>query len=99
MHNRSKYNVKQIIQGTDWSAFCLTKTEPYYKLHRLVCWQLEDVGNEGETEIVGIVAGSDKSPLERAPDLEGFHSYIHAHNVDGGDLRPIIGEHRKKLGV
>ncbi len=99
MAKSTEHTIRQVIPGAEWSAFYLLSVEPFYELRRLICWQLEDKGNEGESEIVGIVTGSAKSPTERAPDREGFHSYIHDHNVNSGDLRPIIGEHRKKLGV
>ncbi len=88
---------RQIMPAGEWSAFYLLPVEPFHSLRRLICWQLEQVGEEGSAELVGIVAGKSKSPTERAPDIEGFHSYIHDHDVNNGDLRPIIGEHRKKL--
>jgi hypothetical protein len=90
--------IRQIMTAAEWSAFYLLPAEPFYSLRRLICWQLEDVGKDGESEIIGIVAGRGKIATERAPDIEGFHSYIHEQNVTAGDLRPIIGEHRKKLG-
>src|SRR5689334_8463653 len=99
MPKSSERTTRQIMVASEWSAFYLLPAEPYHLLRRLICWQLEDVGKDGDSEIVGIVAGIGKAPTERAPDLEGFHSYIHDHDVTNGDLRPIIGEHRKKLGV
>lgn len=96
MAKSTERTATQIIPATEWSAFYLLPKEPFHALRRLICWQLEE-GQSGESQIVGLVAGSDKSPIERAPDLEGFHSYIHDHNVNNGELRPVIGEHRRKL--
>lgn len=90
---------RQIIPAQEWSAFYLLPKEPYHSLRRLICWQLDELPQSGEFEIVGIVAGSSESPTKRTTDLEGFHSYAHDNNVTAGELRPVIGEHRKKLGL
>lgn len=97
MAKSQERTTKQIMPAGEWSAFYLQPQEPFYSLRRLVCWQLEQAGEDGDSELVGLIAGRGKLPIERAPDIEGFHSYIHDHDVNNGDLRPIIGEHRKKL--
>jgi hypothetical protein len=98
MPNSIERITRQIIPAQEWNAFYLLPNEPYHALRRLICWQLDELAQSGEFEIVGIVSGGDKSPTERASDLEGFHSYTHDSNVNNGELRPVIGEHRKKLG-
>lgn len=89
----------QIIPATDWYAFYLLTTDPYYSLVRLVCWQLEEDLQTGATEIVGMVASAIGGAVGRAPDVAGFHMYVHRDDVETGTLRPIIGRQKEIYGA
>ena len=90
--------ILQTFTATDWFAFFLLPAYPHYSLVRLVCWQLEEDLQIGNTQVVGMVASAIGGSVGRARDAEGFHMYAHEEDVQSGTLRSIIGRQREIYG-